>query len=213
MGKLLKFIVWAAAIVGLVIGALRLTCIRWWTIPADDPLLGASIMPTLEAGDLVVLWRATPPAFGDLVVCPNPEDPSLAVVARIVGEEGDSLTIEGAGLEVNNRRVFTESACEKFEVEHPVTGALIEHNCATEALGGVLHMRGSVADSKMAMPVKSTRKVGDGTVFLVSDNRSFPHDSRRYGAVDRSTCKETVVLRLVSRRGYSDVERRFTYIR
>jgi hypothetical protein len=47
---------------------------------------------------------------------------------------------------------------------------------------------------------------------LVSDNRLFPFDSRDYGPVERSTCAETVLFRLVGRDGFFDVGRRFTYI-
>jgi type IV secretory pathway protease TraF len=74
-------------------------------------------------------------------------------------------------------------------------------------------MRGAVADNKMVMPVKTHRKVTEGGVFLLSDNRSFPYESRQYGSVQRETCKETVLFRLVSSRGYGDWNRRFTYIR
>jgi hypothetical protein len=55
--------------------------------------------------------------------------------------------------------------------------------------------------------------VGPGKTFLVSDNRRFPYDSRNYGSVDSSTCKESIFFRLVSKNGFLDVKPRFTYIR
>jgi type IV secretory pathway protease TraF len=74
-------------------------------------------------------------------------------------------------------------------------------------MGGVKHMR------------LNTRKTADfstevepGFFFLLSDNRDMPYDSRNYGNVDKDTCKETPVFRLVSAAGMSDVESRFTFI-
>src|SRR3979409_1031629 len=73
MGKFLSGLFWIAALVGVLVGASRLVAIRWWQIPSDDPVLEASIAPTLHGGDWVILWRATPPRFGALTVCPDPE--------------------------------------------------------------------------------------------------------------------------------------------
>ena len=50
-------------------------------------------------------------------------------------------------------------------------------------------------------------------VFLVSDNRRFPYDSRRFGSLDAESCKESIFFRLVSKNGFLDVKPRFTYIR
>ena len=47
----------------------------------------------------------------------------------------------------------------------------------------------------------------------MSDNRRFPYDSRDFGVVDRSTCKETVFFRLIGREGFFHAPTRFTYIR
>jgi signal peptidase I len=211
MGKLFKITLWVAAVLGLLIGVARLTCIRWWRIPQGDPILAASITPTLEAGDLVLLWRATAPPFGSLVVCPDPEDPSAVVVGRIVGEPGDTVTIEGDTLVVNDRRIFTESACAEFQVEDPSTGDVVDQSCEIEALPGTPHMRGS-SGGRALQEIKTTRELSEGNVFLASDNRAYPHDSRHYGAVERATCKESIFFRLVSKRGYFDVKRRLTYV-
>jgi hypothetical protein len=47
---------------------------------------------------------------------------------------------------------------------------------------------------------------------LLSDNRGYPFDSRRYGAVPKTTCKESVVLRIKGKKGFSDEATRFTGI-
>jgi len=214
MGTILKILLVFAALTGIAIGIARLTVLRWWRVPWDDPFLEASVAPTLRGGDLVLLWRATPPGFGALVVCPDPEDPARVVVGRIVGEGGDKVTIDGDQLEVNDRNVHTETACSEamFEVADPSTGSLVEQACVIEDLGGVGHMRGSMGSTKDGPP-PSTREVGKEKVFLVSDNRRYPFDSRSYGSVDASTCKESIFFRLVSKNGFLDVKPRFTYIR
>jgi signal peptidase I len=213
MGKLFKFLLWTSLIVGAVIGLARLAAIRWWRVPWDDPYLEASIAPTLRGGDLVLLWRATAPNFGALVVCPDPEDASRVVIGRIVGEGGDHVTIDGDRLEINDRIVHTETTCSeaKFQVSDPSTGSPVEQPCVIEDLGGVGHMRGGSIGK--GGPPPSTREVGPGKTYLVSDNRLYPFDSRTYGSLDSATCKESIFFRLVSKNGFFDVKPRFTYIR
>ena len=107
MQKLLRFLLWTALIVGVLVGIARATAIRWWRIPEGDPYLEASIAPTLRGGDLIILWRLTPPKFGDLVLCPEPGTPERMVVGRIIGDPGDKVRIEGARVVVNGRAAET----------------------------------------------------------------------------------------------------------
>jgi signal peptidase I len=212
MGKLIRFLFWTAAIIGVVVGLAHLLALRWWQIPVDDPRLSASITPTLRAGDWVILWRATPPHFGALVACPDPQDETTTVIGRLVGESGDTLNIDGGRLSLNKHRVETETACSPttFKVNHPSSGSEVEQHCSVEILGGVYHMRGEV--DGVAYPISTVRTVDEGKVFLVSDNRAFPYDSRSYGTLDRSSCKETVVFRIFGKDGFDDADSRFTFI-
>jgi signal peptidase I len=160
------------------------------------------------------LWRLTPPGFGDLVVCPDPDEPNEVFIARVAGEEGDSVKVDEDGsLEVNGARMLSEHACKEltFKVENPRTGDAIELRCDIEALGGVHHKRALMpAVGLKPLPIK--RKVDPGELFLVSDNRFYPFDSRDFGAVPRERCSETVLFRLVSRLGFSHVGTRLTWI-
>lgn len=214
MRKLVRFLLWVALAIGIVIGGLRATAIRWWRVPEGDPYLEASIAPSLRGGDLIILWRLTEPKYGDLVLCPEPDAPDRVVIGRVVGEGGDKVKVEGAKLEVNGRGVETEHACSppRFMTVHPTTSSEIEQRCDVEALAGHSHMRGGTAGEKV-LPAPVNTTVEDGKVFLVSDNRLFPYDSRDFGQVDRTTCKETVIFRLVSRAGFFDAVSRFTFIR
>ena len=61
-------------------------------------------------------------------------------------------------------------------------------------------------------PLGGKRNVAMGTLFLISDNRYLPFDSRDFGPVPKASCQETVVFRLVSRLGFSDVGSRLSWI-
>jgi signal peptidase I len=187
---------------------------RWWQVPVGDADLGASIAPTLWPGDWVILWRLTPPGFGDLVLCPDPDEAKQVVIGRIAAEGGDDLKLADDGqLEVNNVRVLSEQACRKreFLVPDPSSGEPVTLNCEMELMGGVSHPRGRMGRASVR-PDSREVEVPDGRVFLVSDNRQYPFDSRHFGALDRRTCKEKILFRLVSQDGFFDVERRLTLI-
>jgi signal peptidase I len=206
---MLKAILWTVGVLAVLVGGLRLVAIRWVQVPLDDDELAAALAPTLRAGDWIVLWRLTPPGFGDLAHCDDPENPGYSVIGRIAGEGNDSIRVKAADLSINNKKQGTESACNpaQVEVEDPASGASVRLNCSIEALGGVKHMR---LNSKKTSDFST--EVEPGFLFLLSDNRDMPYDSRNYGNVDKDTCKETVVFRLVSVDGMSDVESRFTFI-
>lgn len=214
MRKFARFVLWTAIIVGGIIGVARVFAIRWWRLPENDPYLDASVAPTLEGGDLIVLWRLTKPSFGDLVMCPEPNAPGRIVIGRIMAEEGDSIEIEGDRVVVNGERSAIESNCieKTFTVKDPANGRVVTQPCSIEAIAGHTAMRGGHGDNKVP-PIATDHKVGPGRVFLVSDNRLFPYDSRDFGTVERSTCTESVMFRLVGSGGFYDQHHRFNYIR
>jgi signal peptidase I len=212
--NLLRAVFWVLLFSGLCVGFARLTSLRWWQVPEDDAELGASVAPTLRPGDWLILWRLTPPGFGDLVLCPDPEEPGEVLIARIAGEEGDTVMVDEDGnLQVNGVRMLSERACKPptFKVENPRTGDEVELRCDTEVLGGVHHQRGMRPSSSLR-PLPINRKVDDGKLFLVSDNRLHPFDSRDFGALPREGCSERIIFRLVSRLGFSHVSTRLTWI-
>jgi signal peptidase I len=214
MRKILRFVLWTAIILGVIVGVSRYLAIRWWRIPSDDPFLEASIGPSLRGGDLVILWRATAPNRGDLAICPEPGAPHRVVIGRIAGLEDDTLEIADAGVAINNRFQSTERACPVFTIKDPNSGVEVEQNCDIEVIGGHGHMRGSGSGTqKRKFPRRFKQQtIPAGKLFLLSDNRLFPYDSRDFGLVDRDTCKETVVFRILGKEGFSDTESRFTFI-
>lgn len=211
----LRIIVFTAVVLGVLVGVLRLTSLRWWRVPEDDPDLAASIAPTLSPGDWLILWRATSPGFGDLVLCPDPEDPSEVFVGRIAGEPGDRVRVDELGMiTVNNARMRSEVACDppKFKVANPRSGDEVELTCDIEALGGVRHPRALVPSTGVTRPPAIDREIEPGAIFLVSDNRLYPFDSRDFGLLPEASCNEAIIFRLVSRLGFSDVKARLSWI-
>jgi signal peptidase I len=211
MRKALRFLLWTAILLGALVAGLRYFAIRWWRLPDNDPFLEASIAPSLRGGDLVILWRLTKPSFGNLVLCPEPGAPHRVVIGRIAGEGGDDLKIVDGGLTVNRSSAATERSCGRFTVIDPSTSREVDQRCDIEVLAGTGHMRGGISGEKRA-PKPAEYTVPEGQVFLLSDNRLFPYDSRDFGFVDRAACKETVVFRLAGKAGFSDQESRFTFI-
>ena len=213
MRALGRWLLWSFIGLGVLLGFLRATALRPWRVPTGDPYLEASIAPSLRGGDLVLLWRFTPPAYGALVLCPEPKHPERAVIGRMIGEERNTVRIEGTHVFVNEKQLSTEGPCadEHFNVTPPQGGAEVEQRCSLEVANGVIHPRGEAEATADLATAELGLKAGE--VALVSDNRRYPYDSRDYGPVDRSTCRETVVFRLVGPGGFFDTARRFQYVR
>jgi signal peptidase I len=210
MAKFLRLIAWALLVVAVLIGVLRATAIRWWQIPVGDPYFDASIEPTLHGGDWVILWRVTAPSAGDLALCPEPKT-SRPVIGRVVGVQGQHVKMIAEALIVDQKPADSESQCDKFTARDPVSGLDVQLGCSNEAVADKTHMAGMVKEG-LAKPANADLDVPAGQVFLASDNRQFPWDSRDFGLVERATCSETVVFRLVSKDGFFDVPNRLSLI-
>jgi len=152
MGKLLRVVFWLALASGIIVGALRLVAIRWWQVPTDDPILEASLAPTLRGGDWILLWHATEPHFGSLVVCPDPDNAGRFVVGRILGEGNDKVSVNGLRVQVNDHETRSESSCSQgtFTIKDPQSGTEVEERCDLEAVGGIVHMRGGSASGAVS---------------------------------------------------------------
>lgn len=215
MAGLLRFLLWMGLALGLLLLLLHLTVLRVWRVPVNDPVLEASIAPTLRSGDLIVLWRLTTPAYGDLVICPEPDYPERVIVGRVLGEAGDDIEFDRGMPVVNGKPFKIERLCSPsdFHVIHPDDDSLeVRQHCHWEEVANKLHMTGGLAEGQPRPRTEGRVHVPPGHVYLVSDNRQFPYDSRDYGPVVRDTCRETVVLRLVSRLGWGDTEARMTIV-
>ncbi len=213
MYKFYRFLAWSVIVLGAVIGILRATAIRWWKVPTNDLELSASLAPTLRGGDWVLLWRLTKPGVGSLVVCPDPDDPQAVVMGRIVATPGHSVSLLGTDVKLDGQTPLIEYNCTdlKLTVVDPDTLAPVELSCDMEDIGGQLHARANGKPASTPRPF--AKSVGPGEVFLLSDNRVHPFDSRHFGTLPLESCRESVVFRLISDAGFFDVANRLDYIR
>jgi signal peptidase I len=208
-----KFVVFFALFCVGVVAALKATCIEFWTMPNDDALLSLSIMPTLEAGDRLILLRIGTPGFGDVVRCPDPEVPGRFVVGRILGEQGDRIVAQTSSVTVNERYIGTRRACipPQLTVLDPKTSEEVELSCEIEEAGGTEYTR-LRATTPPLNPTPYKVRVPDGQVFLASDNRHYHDDSRDFGPLDKASCHNRVIFRLWSARGWFDNSRRLNFV-
>ena len=214
MRKLLKGLLWVVGIVAVAAVILRLTALRAWQVPNSDPLLSASITPTIRPGEWLLLWRGSAPMTGDLVLCPEPSGRGF-VIGRIAAEAGDTIEFDyGYRLKINGRRTSIETSCvpPTFVTTHPTSESEIVQECDIEGMGNTRHEIGATARNFEPLSRSYKKTVEPDRVFLVSDNRVFPYDSRRFGTVLRKTCTERVVFRVTGAKGLGDSSRRFTYI-
>ncbi|MBW2458123.1 MAG: signal peptidase I [Deltaproteobacteria bacterium] len=215
MQKALRFMLWVLG--GFIVLCIiaRFALFEDWVLPDENmaPLQAASIEPTLSGGDTVLVLTRGTPGFGDLVRCPDPEDPSQWVIGRIVGVAGDTVQVAGRSLTVNGKTYNSSDACTQpyFTVKHPDSGTEIEMQCARIEMGSGWHFRGTARKYKKSNDKR--KRVGEGMVFLLSDNRDIHDDSRDFGTLPADSCKERIVFRLWGNTGFSDSERRFTVIR
>jgi signal peptidase I len=205
----LKVLVWVAVGIGAALLVLRQFFVAW-RVPADDPLLSASIEPTLSAGDLVVVVRSASVARGSLLRCADPDAPGRFVVGRAIGRSGDLVELGSEVVSLDGHRTPSPRACDAptMTVYDPRTGEDVDLSCSIEEYNdrSFCALR---AMQQQEPPTKVT--VEPGLWFLVSDNRHVHLDSRDYGQVDPNTC-QPIVFRLVSAAGFGDSKHRLSII-
>jgi signal peptidase I len=208
--KLVKFVLWTAGIVAILLVIARFAGLRFWTVP-KDPFLSAAVAPTLAGGDVVIVLTTGTRGFGDLVRCPDPEDPQRWVVGRIYGLAGDKVSVLGTPV-VNGKRYGTMDSCTESTAEYPdpKSGAKQVIHCSRVEMAGGWH---KVGLGQGTVDTTEEKVVGAGRFFLLSDNRVDHDDSRDFGSVMADTCSDRILFRLWGDAGLADSKTRFEYIR
>lgn len=205
----LKIVAWILGVAGAIALVLYLGFFDVWTVPTDDPLLAASIEPTLGAGDVVVVTRRTEVSRGNLLRCADPQAPGRFVIARAIARFGDEIEISGESVAIDNRRNPSPRACDvPTEVVHdPQSGEDVTLDCSVEEYGEMTYdaLRSGHPEAPTVVKVQPDRW------FLVSDDRHVHLDSRDYGQIDIRTCQH-IVFRLVGAKGFWDAKRRLNII-
>jgi signal peptidase I len=211
MRTLFKIVLWLAVVLGAVLGGLYALLFDVWRLPADDPMLSASIAPTVAPGDVLVISRGGGSIqHGNLVRCDDPQAPGRFVVARAMGHSGEAVAINGEMVSVDGHRNPSPHACDEIQrtLTDPTTGQDVQLVCSVEELGNV-EFEALHSDSQPLPAMKAT--VEPGRWFLVSDDRHLHVDSRDYGAVDARSCQH-IVFRIVGASGLLDPKSRFSII-
>jgi signal peptidase I len=210
MSTWFKIVAWVVAIAGAVGLVLHLYFLEVWRIPTDDPLLAASIEPTLSAGDIIVMTRRRSIDRGNLVRCSDPQAPGRFVIARAMGRFGDRVDLKDEVVMIDGKHTPSPRACDppSMTLHDPRTDEDVSLTCSVEEYGDM-----PFSSLRAAHRTEATTRatVEAGRWFLVSDDRHVHLDSRDYGQIDPGTC-EHVVFRLVGAAGFDDSRRRLNII-
>src|ERR1700741_5086797 len=107
-----RIIGWAVSVLGAIVLILYLGFFDVWTVPTDDPMLSASIEPTLSAGDVVVFTRRTDVSRGNLLRCADPQAPGRYIVARAMGRFGDKIEVRDEVVSLDGHRTPSPRGCD-----------------------------------------------------------------------------------------------------
>jgi signal peptidase I len=206
----LKIVAWVAGVIGVAVAVLYGLVFDVWTVPVDDPLLSASIEPTLGAGDVVIVSRHASVARGNLLRCADPQSPGRFVIARAIGRGGDRVNVAAEVVSIDGKRTSSPRRCDPptVTIHDPNTNDDVDLVCGVEAYGEV-DFDALRSSSKPEPPATAT--VEPGMWYLLSDDRHVHLDSRDYGQVDPATCQH-IIFRLVSAAGLGDDKKRLTII-
>lgn len=211
----MRSILLSAGILGAGGVLLYLFVFDLWIVP-DDPLLAASVFPTLAPEDKMLVVRGQVPEVGELARCASPTEPETYVVGRVFGVGGDRVEIRGGQITRNGARVKARQEGDPVTLAHPVTQSLVPMRAHVGETGPTMlslgegrpftftYLTGAAGGGRIQA------EVGRGKLFLVSDNRLMHQDSRDFGQIDEATC-EHVVFRLWGE-SFRDAARRFTIV-
>lgn len=209
MKGFVRAVVWIAGILGAIGLLLHLFVFDVWTVPpSDNGQFAASILPTMQIGDHVLVQRGRIPNVGELARCASPLTSGTLVVGRVFGRGGDRVEVSDGRVMTNGTAVASRHGCPQMIVPHPITQNLITMNCGVAETGAWSFS--FLTASEGLSGGTSAALVEPGKMYLVSDNRLMHEDSRDFGQVDEATC-EHVVYRLWGER-FTDSTRRFTIL-
>jgi len=205
-----KFVAWSVGLGGLGLYGIHRFVLEVWRVPTDDPMLAASVEPTLSAGDLMLVWRGDSFARGNLLRCPDPQAPGRYVIARAMGAPGDHVEIHGEVVTLDGRRPPSPRACDqlRYAMFDPGRQENVNLWCTVEEYGDMDFSALKAADN-LDPPTLSL--VPPEHWFLVSDNRHIHVDSRDYGELEAAGCRH-IVFRLAGAAGVFDRKKRLTVV-
>jgi signal peptidase I len=206
-----RIVFWVLGVVGAVALVLYVGFFDVWTVPVDDPMLSASIEPTLSAGDIVVISRHTDVSRGDLVRCADPQAPGRFIIARAISKFGDHIEVSGETVSIDGKRTASPRSCDppNLLIHDPQSNEDVNLTCSVEEYGD-MNFSALRSTDHPEPPTKATIEAGKW--YLVSDDRHVHLDSRDFGQMEPATCRH-IVFRLAGAAGFlADGKKRLTII-
>ena len=153
----------------VVLALLIVMPIRWF-IAQPFIVSGASMEDTFYNNEYLIVdqltYRFEEPKRGDVVIFRYPRDPSTFFIKRVIGLPGETISIEGKTVIIQND-------------EYP---------------GGVAINEPYISD--MEEETFLTQTLRDGEYFVMGDNRDHSSDSRKWGSLKEEEIVGRALLRL-----------------
>ncbi len=154
------------------VAALGLAFFIRFFIAAPYVVSGASMIPTFHDYHYLIIDRVTygfeEPERGDVIVLDLPQDTSRALIKRVIGLPGETISLTGNTVTIEN-------------AEHPDGFVLTESYLDSQNLGG---------------PTDMKITLGPDQYFVLGDNRKVSADSRSWGVLPRQDIVGRALLRL-----------------
>lgn len=123
------------------------TAAYWMTRPTRVEVAGASMAPTLLAGDRLVIARLGPPRVGHLVAVPQPGRGSTLLVKRVTSIDGNRIEVRG-----DNPKWSTDSRDFGSLPAESVKGRVIYRYSPAQRAGWLPGQRGPARESRSVGP-------------------------------------------------------------
>lgn len=161
----------------VIVHYLRSTVFEAFLIPS------ASEAPNILPGDhfLVnkLVYQRRPPQRGDLVVFRTPPDRRLTWIKRLVALPGDTVAVRGNEVFINGKKLEHDR---QPRSSFPALPAAIQGEPMLEVNGSHRYPI-LLGPAVGAIPDFPEKKVPEGQVFVLGDNRNDSTDSRQFGFI------------------------------
>lgn len=160
------------SLLGYTVIALGLALFIRFFVAAPYVVQGASMEPNFEDWQYLIVDRVSydfrAPERGDIIIFDLPQDTSRALIKRVIGLPGETVTLSGQSVTIVN-------------AEHPQGLTLKEPYLDAANLAGSDEMRITLDPEEY---------------FVLGDNRRVSADSRLWGTLPRKDIVGRVLLRL-----------------